>query len=309
MQRKNKFILAALLSWQIFGCQSTPHKDDVLARVNGKNIFVSDYRRAFENLKPKDLSTTGRERSELKNLVIKNLVRRAVILSEAESRKISITESELEDGIRKYKEGYTTSTFRESLLEQMLDENEWREQIRENLLIDRMFESTAPRMDKPSLQEALRYYEQNSQAFKRNAQASALHLVVGDKSLAEELAQKIKRRPADFPALIKQFSIGPEAKEGGKITVDEGVMPEEIDRVLFQSKIGSITEIVSSPFGYHQFKILSRTPALNKDFDQVKAEIFRLLQESTRQDWLLRFEERLIRGAQIEYDRGLITRL
>jgi hypothetical protein len=48
---------------------------------------------------------------------------------------------------------------------------------------------------------------------------------------------------------------------------------------------------------------------VNQDFKQVKEQILARLYEERRQGWLEKFEEGLIRSAEIEYNRELIGKL
>src|SRR5690606_32773108 len=138
-------------------CTSVPTSDDPIARVNTEIITVRDYMNLYESIKPKDISLQGVERAKMRNLVIQTLVRRAVILSSAKEQKISVTDEELLEGIQKFKTGYPDQIFHEMLLEGMVDETEWREQVRQNLLIEKMFEATKPQIKAPSIEEALEF--------------------------------------------------------------------------------------------------------------------------------------------------------
>jgi parvulin-like peptidyl-prolyl isomerase len=300
--------IAALLLIASSGC-TRPGQDDSIAQVNGRRISVRDFLMLFESLKPKEIALSGHDRSEMKNLVIKSLVRRAVILTEAETRKMSLSDKELAAGIEKYKQGYTASGFQESLLEQMVDEKEWKEQVRQNLLIEKMFESTAPELPKPTLKEALQFYEQNTDLFNKKAQATALHIAVNDPKVAADIHKKLTADPKAFVSLARAHSVGPEAQEDCKITIEKNTMPEELDRALFEGKLNEISPVIHSPYGYHILKVIHRNPSLNRDFEEVKAEIVDRLVEEKKKAWLLRFEEKLLREASIEYNRNLIGKL
>lgn len=317
MNQALKKISGVFLTTLCLACNTKPSSEDVIARVNGSPIRVKDYATLFETFKPKELSLVGREKAEMKNLVIKTLIRRMVIVTEAQKRNIQMTEKEIAEGIEKFKAGYTSAAdFERSLLEQMVDEQDWKEHIVQNLTIEKMFESTPDaKQEAPSLQEAYDYYEKNAPLFHREAAAKALHLVVSEQPLAEDLRKKIIANPAKFVELAKQYSIGPEAKiesaeAAAQIVIEKGTMPDPIDSFLFQEKkIGQISPVITSPYGFHIFKILSIRPSLNLDFEQVKSQIFNRLAQERKQGWILKTEERLLRSALIEYNRPLIEKL
>ncbi|MBN8553831.1 MAG: peptidyl-prolyl cis-trans isomerase [Deltaproteobacteria bacterium] len=307
MSERKIFFAFVLLAFS--ACTNAPREDEAIARVNRKSITVRDYLTSFETLKPKEMSMGGKERSELKNLVIKNLVKRAAILTESERKKISITDQELEKGMKRYKEDYGQGVFEQSLLEQMIDENEWKEQIRQNLLMEKLFAASEPRPQPPTPREISEFYEANPQLFRKPAQATALQIVVNDMKTAEEIRSQLRKKPKDFLVLMKKYSSGPEAQADGKIKIAKGVLPESLDRILFEGRIGDITNIISSPYGFHILKILDRTPTINLDYDQARDDIAKHLLQERRAEWLMKYEEKLLRNSQIEYNRKLISKL
>ncbi len=304
-----RVFLAVFILLIFVGCSAQPRASDVLIRVNGKSITVREYVTLFENLKPKELNLIGKERAEMKNMVIKTLVRRSVILTEAERRNIHLTEEELKAGLERIKSGYTPSAFEEGLLEQMVDEKDWKERMSQSLLIEKMFDASQPPISKPSLKEALNYYNENQSLFRTGEEVSAQHIVVNDEKTAEMLRDKWRKQPSSFLSLAKEYSTGPEASTNGQINVEKETLPEELDRVLFESPIGRISSVIQSPYGFHIIKVLSRRSSLNLDFEQVKNEILKILAEEQRRAWVHKFEEHLIRSATIEYNRELIAKL
>lgn len=307
---KRLFLLSASLALTC-GCQSTPTKEDPIARVNGMVITAGDYLNLLESLTPKELSLTGKDRAEMKNLVLKTLVRRQIVLSEAQKKGVSLSQEELSRGLEKYKAGYSSGSFEQSLLEQMVDKTDWEEKVRQNLLIEKLFEESRPQIPTPSLEEALEFYQTNRRLFVKNAMAKAQQIVVKDLELAKDLRKKVLKSPKDFVKLARENSIGPEASDQGnaEILIEKDALPEPLDRALFELKIGEVSQVIQSPYGYHIIKPISRSTPLNLDFQQVKSEILERLQQEKRREWILKFEERLVRQAQIEYNRDLIEKL
>ena len=48
------------------------------------------------------------------------------------------------------------------------------------------------------------------------------------------------------------------ASKGGKIEASEGMMVPQFESTVFQLKVGEISEIIESPYGYHIIKLISR---------------------------------------------------
>lgn len=307
MMGHRAYLLFAFLF--LASCKPTILEDEVIVRVNDQEIRLRDYYAALSTLKPKEFELSGEDKLPLRNLVIKSLVRKSVVLSEAAARNIQVSDEELDQHIAEMKTGYTAATFEESLLERMVDASVWRERVRQNLLMERMFASTQKDKIQPSLKEAHAYYEKNSHLFQKKESVVAAHLVVADRALAEDLRKKIRSRPAHFERIAKENSTGPEAQMDGRIRVERGTLPPELDGPLFSLKIGEISPVIGSPYGFHILKVVERTPTLNLDFEQVRAEILKTLEADARQSLLMQMEEQLIRSARIEYNRNLISKL
>ena len=67
-------------------------------------------------------------------------------------------------------------------------------------------------------------------------------------------------------------------------------MPEEFDDAVFRYRVGSISKVVHSPYGYHLFKveerIRPRTLPIEEIRDKIKDTIFQGRQEAFFQEWL-----------------------
>lgn len=298
-----------LLAFGVVSCTSSRSESDVIARVNGLEITVRDYMSLYESMKPRDVELQGVEKSQIKNIVIQALIRRAVIITNAQAKNIEVSEKELVEGIQAYKSGYSEQMFQESLLEGMVDETEWKEQVRQNLLIEKLFEVQDIEIKEPSIEEALAFFEKNPQLYEVPAEIVTQHIVVGDEELAKQIRKELRKNISKFKELARQHSIGPEAKDDAIIRVEKGSLEENIDRTISSIPIKRLSQVVKTDYGYHLFRVLERTEAVNLDFSQVKEDILEQLKKERRLKWIEKFEEELIRAAQIEYNRELIREL
>ena len=88
--------------------------------------------------------------------------------------------------------------------------------------------------------------------------ASALHILVKDKKVAEDIITKLTEG-AYFDELAKKYSICPSGKKGGNLgEFSQGQMVPAFDKICFNSEL-FIPHLVKTKFGWHVVKVLYRT--------------------------------------------------
>ncbi|MGP4712949.1 MULTISPECIES: peptidylprolyl isomerase [unclassified Psychrobacter] len=88
--------------------------------------------------------------------------------------------------------------------------------------------------------------------------ASALHILVKDKEVAEGIIAKLKKG-AQFDVLAKKYSTCPSGKKGGSLgEFEKGDMVGPFDKVCFNGELFT-PHLVKTKFGWHVVKVLYRT--------------------------------------------------
>ena len=82
----------------------------------------------------------------------------------------------------------------------------------------------------------------------------ASHILVKEKSLADDLRNRIKSG-GDFRALAEEFSTCPSKSKGGDLGwFGPGKMVKAFEDAVKKMSHGSISNVVSTQFGYHVIK-------------------------------------------------------
>jgi len=113
-------------------------------------------------------------------------------------------------------------------------------------------------------QEALTYYENNSERFSRPERRKVSHILITvndeyeenqrEKALAkvEKLANRLKDHIKDFANLALQHSECPTALNNGLIgDVSRGQLYPELDLVLFNMQVNQISSVIETELGFH----------------------------------------------------------
>ncbi|REL30131.1 peptidylprolyl isomerase PpiC [Thalassotalea euphylliae] len=91
------------------------------------------------------------------------------------------------------------------------------------------------------------------------ATASARHILVKDKALAEKLKQQLDKG-ADFAKLAKKHSTCPSGKRGGDLgEFRRGQMVKAFDDVVFKKDVLKIYGPVKTRFGFHLIQTIYRS--------------------------------------------------
>ncbi|MFQ6039847.1 MAG: peptidylprolyl isomerase [Candidatus Poribacteria bacterium] len=258
-------------------------EEAVLAVVNGEKITMNDY-----NNKLKQLSAfeKARYRGESGHKeFLKALVRQKMMVQEA--KKIGLDEDE---EVRRKIELLTREVTEKVLVETLIQ----REVMDKTVVTDK---------------EAKAYYDQHKDEFSEKEKAKARHILVA----TEEEAQKIRKElesGADFAKLAESKSIDRHtAKRGGDLGYFErGKMVPEFEKACFDLKVGEISDIVKTKFGYHIIKLEEKKPASVKEFyeanDEIKKKLLSDKQQKEYQKWLNQLEKK----AKIKIDEDFFRK-
>jgi hypothetical protein len=94
-------------------------------------------------------------------------------------------------------------------------------------------------------------------AYKGAERSTATRTKEEAKALAEQVLAKARAKDADFAALARQYSDGPTAPKGGDLgSFKKGVMDPAFEAAAFKLKVGEVSDVVETPFGFH---VIERT--------------------------------------------------
>ena len=131
------------------------------------------------------------------------------------------------------------------------------------------------------------YYEQNAAAMAGQEQRRASHILINSgkeasaadkqkaKAKAEEMQQAAKKAPATFAELARKNSqdTGSAANGGDLDFFGRGAMVKAFEDAAFAMKVGDISEVVESEFGYHVIKLTDVKSPKVKSFEEMKPEL------------------------------------
>jgi peptidyl-prolyl cis-trans isomerase C len=268
----------------------------VVAMVNAEAIPVVEFERelavAYEI--PEGATAPAPDQLlALKQTLLQGLVDRQLLLQDARARGITVTPEAVQNALARLKAEYQDGRFPEALTQGRLSEPDFELKTAARLTVEKLVDEVVYQRVAVTEEELQGYLDAHAADFQEPEQVHAAQIVVQDVEDARRLREELSRG-TKFGDLARAHSLSADARLGGDLGwFPRGVMPPEFDKVAFSLQPGQISDVVTSEYGFHLFKVLDRRPAHKKDLAQVRREV----------------EQRLLRDkkerAQANYVHGL----
>lgn len=291
-------VLALLAS----GCGRT-FPDDVAALVDGRPISMERLRRAA------DLPILVREASpdeiEVLKKVLHQLIREELMLEAAEQSGVQVTEAELAQRMDEIRADYPDQTFEETLVKDFQLKDEWKDQVRRTLLMEKAFQTEVRDRVQPDPKAWEALYETHRDELVKPMAVRFLHITTDSKAKAEK-ALKRTRAGEDFERVAREYRDREAVLDQAPADwIDPRHLPEEICTAIETTQPGKISPVVESDYGFSIFKVLEIRPARPMTLEEAASHLRRRYQTEMEskllEEWLDRLEEK----AKIRIHPGL----
>ena len=201
--------------------------------------------------------------------------------------------------------------LREAGKEKMDTEKEFQERladIKDQLLIESLLKKKIAADAKISDDDLKKYYEANKESFKREREISTRHILLKTEEEAKQVQGKLIKGE-DFIELAKKYSIDPNAgATGGEIGFHpKGSLVPEYEAAAFKlTKVGQVSGIVKTQFGYHIIRLEGTKPPSYVPFDEVKDFIKQKILQEKQSELLEKYIDSLKKSAKITIEEALL---
>lgn len=296
------------------GVQMDPNRSNrVAARVEGQIITTEEIRREMAPLIPQVLrnATTVEDRNralrQLERTVLENMINRILMLKEFRKdgkREIpqSVIENRLKDIIEQDFNG-ERERYLAYLQSRGQTVEEFREDIREELIINFMQGRMRRSQAEVSPERILEYYRRNQDEFRREAQVRLLQIVLpaGEEALAAELRERILAGEPFREVAAEAYRDRPNAPAVSQGWVRREDLRGELAEAAFALGPGEVSEvIVLGDFAFVLGVEGVREPGV-LPLAEVREEIEEILSQRLSREAQQRWLERLREKAFIEY--------
>lgn len=252
--------------------------------------------------------------AQLRTTALNQLIDKKLTEQKIRELDIRVSEEELRQAIEEVKKqnNMTQEALVSALQGQGLTFDQYKAQFREQLERIRLMGQEVRSKIQVGEQELREYYEANLKRFTEEMfQARHIYFKINEKTPEADVKRIMvtamsvlqeARSGKDFAELARQHSEDQlTAKEGGDLgAFRKGEMLPEIERSVESMKPGEISDLVTTPAGFHIIKLEKRFTKTVKTFDEVKGEIEELLYRKKSEERFKQWLADLRKGAAIE---------
>ncbi len=313
------FITGLVLTWIVMPALAEEIKpsEDKVAVVNGSVVSRVSFDREMSGIRQR-FSSMGRPVSpsqlpELEKRVLDNLINIELLYQQSQKVGTKVEEAEINAQFEALKKRFPTEAeFNNAIKKMNLTETVMKSQISRGISIQRFLDKMTLGKAEVSEEEIKAYYDSHTNLFKKPEQIRASHILIKvepgadekNKAKTRKQIENIRQRLVkgeDFGSLAKEFSQCPSSAKGGDLNYfGRRQMAKPFEDAAFALKVGELSDVVETRFGYHLIKLTDKKPASTHSYKDMKDRIKKkLMQEKVRVE-VSNYVQELKKTAKIE---------
>jgi len=277
--------------------------DKVLVIVNEEVVTQRDFDRIFIPIERNFMTTyegkeLERQLETARAALLEQLINSKLTISLAKDAEVEIDEEELQSRIGKVRAYYDSEeTFLQVLNAKGTNLTEFNKEIREQMLAQAFVEQEISGKIVVTPVELKDLYNKNKEKFVAAHKVKVRSIMVRktkdremDKAKIDGIIEELKRG-RNFVDFAKEASEGPYAAEGGDMGfVSRGQVLEEMEKAIFDTKVGELSDAVETHIGFHVFLIEEvqkpRTLSFTEVSDFLREQLYMKRFEENLVEWL-----------------------
>lgn len=306
MKRSWVYLLAGLLLVSV-ACREQPETyrpaaQEPLLQVGSREIREQQFMRDLQIYYPEYTTLQSVEQMQLKSRLVQQLIDRELLFGEAARLEIQISPDDLDEAMRELRGQATPEEFKRMIEAAGKTAEAWTEGLKLRLIIEKITRRIlAPRVE-ISDKMLEKHYKEHRETFRRPLEVRVRQMLFETREEAAQIYQRLQDG-GNFAALAREYSQSPDREAGGDLGYfSRGELPPEFDAVIFELSVGTVSEPVATPYGYHLFLVEDRRKAGIRPFaavkDKIAEELYQQQETHLFQQWL----ENLRRETPISID-------
>ncbi len=278
-----------------------PQEDKVLVTVNGTPITSAQvqqrinvaYKPKLDKLAAQSPELAAQQTKMLQKALTDRLINERLLDEQVKAAQIEVTEEEVVADISKQLGAMdppmTLQRYKAIVLAQGGDFEAQKDYRMRAMAYEKLLMAKKGDEIRVSEEEAKKYYDENPKEFAVPEQVQASHILISTKPTdpntdpnelkvqakqkAEELLKQLKDG-GDFAALAQEHSSCSSKTRGGDLGLfTRGRMVKPFEEAAFALKVGELSDVVETKFGYHIIKVTEHRDPNTIAFEDARAEI------------------------------------
>lgn len=292
----------------------------VVIRVEGEDVTRGEVMREIDMLMsrmrgqvpPQQMAAM---REEIMQGATENLIVRRLLMGRVTMDQIEVDDSEIDEVIAMFRTQMPPgANFEEQLAQAGMTEADLRDNLRQELAVNKMLEQKVAELIEPSEEDIAAFHALHLEDyFTLPETAEASHILINTQRIndddervaARERLEEIRQEildGADFSELASAHSDCPSGAEGGSLgRFQRGQMVPPFENAAFTQDIGVVGDIVETQFGYHIILVTARHEAGVQSLDESREQIAEHLSRQQRDSAVRDFIQNLREEADVEY--------
>lgn len=248
-----------------------------LIEVNGEavtaQVFAQRLALRLRNRDPLTVKDPSRFETEKQSLA-DEFITELICKQWATKNGVQLGDAEVEQALKITREQYTNEVaFRQTLAEENLDVDGWREITKSTLYRKAVFDKVTESVTGPTETELKVLFEQDRSRKTRPARIKVRQIVVDKEDVAQRLFSEVQSGQS-LGRLAREYSMTAEAEQDGLTDwIEKGVLPVFDD--AFKWPIGGKPKLIKSPYGWHIMEVVAREPERKVRLEDLKNDLFR----------------------------------
>ncbi len=235
---------------------------------------------------------TASQVSSLQKEVLERMVRREILYQESRKSGVKPDENAVDKEIKALKQQFANEAeYKNELNRRNIPEEILRSRMERNSAVQQYIERQFASKVTVTDSEMVSYYQSHLDLFKQPLQVRVSHILVLTDPKWEEVRKQEAHRKAeqilkdlkngkDFAALAREQSDSPTRTNGGDLGyIKAGQLEKQFESAVLALKPGETTNIITTEYGFHLFKLTDKKPETVLAYENVKEKIQQFLRE------------------------------
>lgn len=283
--------------------------ENVVATVNGDVIGKADFERELSRESQAMEGSAPRSPEQIqpfKQALLETMIERAVLLQAAKEAQLQVSPDEVDRRVLALTSEYPAGTFDTALAQSQTSRTELARRTHDELVIEKLLADQVFTRVAVIEEQIRRAYDENPDAWMEPEQVHAQQLVVKGLDEAKRL-QQLLWQGKKFSDLARKYSLSPDGKVGGDLGFfKRGEMPPAFDDAIFRLSVGGTSDVVSTDYGFHLFRLIEKKPARKRELAEVRAGIEQKLLSTLRAERQVSYVKGLRDKAQVRVNEPLL---